>query len=82
MDSTLLENVQTVKVGEYVVSVKGKKPKRLSSVQTAVCPLPYINIKAFEKNIIDEYTDGVGCALCEDGDFLMVWDGSRSGYVM
>ena len=81
MDSTLLENVQTVKVGEYVVSVKGKKPKRLSSVQTAVCPLPYINIKAFEKNIIDEYTDGVGCALCEDGDFLMVWDGSRSGYV-
>ena len=77
----MVKDTKVVKVGDYVVSVKGKKPKRVSSVQTAECPLPYINIKAFEKNIIDEYTDGVGCALCEDGDFLMVWDGSRSGYV-
>ncbi|MDQ2719443.1 MAG: restriction endonuclease subunit S [Bacteroidota bacterium] len=70
-----------VKVGEYVISVKGKKPKRLSKEKTKECSIPYVNIKAFEKNIIDEYTDGVGCALCDDGDFLMVWDGSRSGYV-
>jgi len=70
-----------VKVGEYAISVKGKKPKRISKEKTKECSLPYVNIKAFEKNIIDEYTDGVGCALCEEGDFLMVWDGSRSGYV-
>ena len=70
-----------VKVGEYVISVKGKKPKRVSNTKTKECSIPYVNIKAFEKNIIDEYTDGVGCALCDDGDFLMVWDGSRSGYV-
>jgi type I restriction enzyme, S subunit len=70
-----------VKVGEYVISVKGKKPKRISKEKTKECSIPYVNIKAFEKKIIDEYTDGVGCALCEDGDFLMVWDGSRSGYV-
>ena len=70
-----------VKVGEYVISVKGKKPKRISPVKTKDCSIPYVNIKAFEKNVIDEYTDGVGCALCEAGDFLMVWDGSRSGYV-
>ena len=70
-----------VKVGQYVISVKGKKPKRVSNIQTKECSVPYINIKAFEKNIIDEYTDGIGCAFCEDGDFLMVWDGSRSGYV-
>ncbi|WP_255156484.1 restriction endonuclease subunit S [Ferruginibacter sp. HRS2-29] len=70
-----------VKVGEYVVSVKGKKPKRISSIKTKEFSIPYVNIKAFEKNIIDEYTDGIGCTLCEDGDFLMVWDGSRSGYV-
>jgi type I restriction enzyme, S subunit len=70
-----------VKVGEYVISVKGKKPKRISIEKTKECSIPYVNIKAFEKNIIDEYTDGVGCVLCEDGDFLMVWDGSRSGYV-
>jgi type I restriction enzyme, S subunit len=70
-----------VRVGEYVDSVKGKKPKRISSVKTNEYALPYVNIKAFEKNIIEEYTDGEGCVLCEEGDFLMVWDGSRSGYV-
>ncbi|MEI8246660.1 MAG: restriction endonuclease subunit S [Lentisphaerota bacterium] len=70
-----------VKLGEYVISVKGKKPKLISPIKTKECSIPYVNIKAFEKNVIDEYTDGVGCALCNAGDFLMVWDGSRSGYV-
>lgn len=84
MDNKLMElqkNWISVKLGEYVVSLKGKKPKRVSNVKTKDCSIPYINIKAFEKNIIDEYTDGTGCIMCEDGDFLMVWDGSRSGYV-
>lgn len=70
-----------VRVGEYVISVKGKKPKRISPVKTHEFSIPYVNIKAFEKNVIDEYTDGVDCVACEKGDFLMVWDGSRSGYV-
>jgi len=69
------------KLGEIVITDKGKKPKRVSKVKTDECSIPYVNIKAFEKNIIDEYTDGVGCVICEDDDFLMVWDGSRSGYV-
>ncbi len=69
------------KLGELVLTEKGKKPKRISKEKTNECFIPYVNIKAFEKNIIDEYTDGVGCVLCEDDDFLMVWDGSRSGYV-
>ena len=72
---------KTVKVGKYVISTKGKKPKRISKLKTNECHLPYVHIKAFEKGIIDEYTDGVGCVICEEGDFLMVWDGSRSGYV-
>jgi len=72
---------KVVKVGDYVISVKGKKPKQISPVKTNEFSVPYVNIKAFEKNVIDEYTDGVGCVLCNDGDFLMVWDGSRSGYV-
>lgn len=69
------------KVGEYVIIAKGKKPKKISADKTVECCIPYVNIKAFEKNVIDEYTDGVGCVLCDEGDFLMVWDGSRSGYV-
>ena len=79
--ANLPKDWKIVKVGEYVNSVKGKKPKRISKEKTEDCSIPYVNIKAFEKNIIDEYTDGVGCVLCDDGDFLMVWDGSRSGYV-
>ena len=70
-----------VRLGDYAKTEKGKKPKVISNVKTVECSIPYINIKAFEKNVIDEYTDGVGCVLCEDDDFLMVWDGSRSGYV-
>ena len=72
---------KTVRLGEYVIAVKGKKPKRISTLKTSEFSIPYVNIKAFEKNIIDEFTDGSGCVLCEEGDFLMVWDGSRSGYV-
>lgn len=81
MDSKLPKDWKIVKVGKYVISTKGKKPKRVSAEKTKDCFLPYVNIKAFEKGIIDEYTDGVGCVICEEGDFLMVWDGSRSGYV-
>ena len=81
MINGLPKDWKIVKVGEYVISVKGKKPKRVSDKKTKDCSIPYVNIKAFEKHIIDEYTDGVGCVLCEEGDFLMVWDGSRSGYV-
>jgi type I restriction enzyme S subunit len=70
-----------VRLGDYAKTEKGKKPKFVSKEQTKEFSIPYVNIKAFEQNIIDEYTDGVGCVLCEDDDFLMVWDGSRSGYV-
>ena len=70
-----------VRLGDFAKTEKGRKPKVLSSERTEAYPIPYVNIKAFEKNVIDEYTDGKGCVICEDDDFLMVWDGSRSGYV-
>ena len=72
---------KVVRLGEFVISVKGKKPQHVANEKTSEFPIPYVNIKAFEKREIDVSTDGVGCVLCEDGDFLMVWDGSRSGYV-
>jgi type I restriction enzyme S subunit len=81
MEKKLPKDWKIVKVGKYVISTKGKKPKRISKEKTNECHLPYVNIKAFEKGVVDEYTDGVGCVICEEGDFLMVWDGSRSGYV-
>jgi type I restriction enzyme S subunit len=75
------EHWKVVRLGDYAKVEKGKKPKLISNRKTKECSIPYINIKAFERNIIDEYTDGIGCVICEDNDFLMVWDGSRSGYV-
>ncbi len=59
---------------------KGKKPKILTNGFSQSTPYPYINIKAFEKGIFDQYTDGEKCNLCKEGDLLMVWDGARSGY--
>jgi type I restriction enzyme S subunit len=81
MSNNLPKGWTIAKLGDLVITEKGKKPKCVSKVKTKECSVPYVNIKAFEKNIIDEYTDGVGCVLCEEDDFLMVWDGSRSGYV-
>jgi type I restriction enzyme S subunit len=69
------------RLGDFVYYQKGKKPKSVSKNKTNLYSIPYINIKAFEKGILDEFTDGVGCVLCEQDDFLMVWDGARSGYV-
>jgi type I restriction enzyme S subunit len=75
------EHWKVVRLGDYAKTEKGKKPKQLSKTKTKQYSIPYVNIKAFERNEIDEYTDGIGCVLCQDDDFLMVWDGSRSGYV-
>lgn len=69
-----------VVLGEVCIYSKGKKPKLLNIEYSELVPFPYINIKAFEKGIFDEYTDGVKCNLCEDGDLLMVWDGARAGF--
>jgi type I restriction enzyme, S subunit len=68
------------KIGDIITSVKGKKPKIL--VKTiSKNNFPYINIKAFEKKIFDEYTNDESCPRCTEKDLLMVWDGSRSGLV-
>ena len=70
-----------VKLGDFVNSEKGKKPQSESKTQTTTHSLPYIDIQAFEEGVIKSWTDGIGCRLCSETDFLMVWDGSRSGLV-
>jgi len=71
----------TVKLGDFVENEKGKKPKSESKTETASHSFPYVDIQAFEENVIRTWTDGVSCRLCYETDFLMVWDGSRSGLV-
>ena len=67
-----------IELGSILHIEKGKKPKR-QQTEMAEGLLPYVDIKAFEKGIIDNYASPEKCLLCEDGDLLIVCDGSRSG---
>lgn len=70
-----------VPLGDFVENEKGKKPKKQKERPDQDFIYPYVDIEAFEKGNIRSWTDGEGCRLCHEGDFLMVWDGSRSGLV-
>lgn len=69
------------RLGDFAVYEKGKMPKNQSPLQTDIFKYPYVNIQAFEKGIIEAYTDGEKCNFCSENDFLMVWDGSRFGLI-
>jgi type I restriction enzyme S subunit len=72
--------LETVKLGTILEMTKGKKPVH-QSIECKTGYVPYVDIKAFETGIIDSYTDGEKCTLCDEGDILIVCDGSRSGLV-
>lgn len=67
-----------IKLGTILHMEKGKKP-----IAQAKKPLdgylPYVDIKAFEQGIVDNYASVEKSLLCEDGELLIVCDGSRSG---
>lgn len=65
-------------MGEILQIQKGKKPQSQSN-KAINGYLPYVDIKAFEKGIIDNYASTEKSLLCDDGDLLIVCDGSRSG---
>jgi type I restriction enzyme S subunit len=71
----------TYKLGEIARSTKGKKPQTISKEKTDGFEIPYVDIKAFEKGIIDNYTNGENCTFCTPDDVLIVWDGARCGFV-
>ena len=75
------EHWEVKKLGEVCSYSKGKKPKILNDAKSNECSVPYINIKAFDKGVIAEFTDGIKCNLCDDNDLLMVWDGARCGLI-
>lgn len=72
--------MELVELGTILEMTKGKKPVNQSS-ETKDGYLPYVDIEAFESGSIKQYTDGTKCTPCEDGDILIVCDGSRSGLV-
>lgn len=72
--------MELIELGSILTIQKGKKPLRQSTEQVEGM-LPYVDIQAFEHGIISNYTDGEKCLSCNDGDILIVCDGSRSGLV-
>lgn len=69
-----------VELGSILHFEKGKKPISQSD-SPADGFLPYVDIEVFETGKIKQYTDGTRCTPCDDGDILIVCDGSRSGLV-
>lgn len=70
--------MELVELGSILHMEKGKKPLAQQSTMTEGF-LPYVDIKAFERGIVDNYAKVAKSLLCEDGDLLIVCDGSRSG---
>lgn len=68
----------SIQLGEILHIQKGKKPQS-QSTEALDGYLPYVDIKAFERGVIDNYASTEKSLLCEDGDLLIVCDGSRSG---
>lgn len=69
------------RLGDLVFYEKGKRPKTLSKQQNNEYKYPYVNIRGFEYKMFDEYSDGKSGVMCSEDDFLLVWDGARSGLV-
>lgn len=72
--------MREIDFGTIMTLVKGKKPRQLFK-EAQEGALPYVDIKAFELNEVQNYTDGVKCVPCDENDVLIVCDGSRSGLV-
>lgn len=71
-------NWQTKKLEESVTYSKGKRPRNLGGY-SSVRKIPYIDIKAFERGIIDQYCDTQNINMANENDVLVVWDGARFG---
>jgi type I restriction enzyme S subunit len=65
---------------EILGFVKGKKPINVGPKKGSA-NIPYIDIEAFEKGIVNRFTDGLNCSICKTYDILIVWDGARCGLV-
>ncbi len=68
------------KLEEIVAYKKGTKPKILVEEKKKDF-VPYIDIRAFEKNEIRQFADIASSKISSKKDVLVVWDGARCGLV-
>lgn len=82
-DTTIRQNPRGwvwTRLGEVLSFIKGKKPRDLGA-KTEYRNIPYINIEAFDKRVIDQFTNNDDYPICKPDDILIVWDGARCGLV-
>ncbi len=73
-------NCPKYKLKEIFHAQKGQVPEELCNTFNENSK-PYINIKAFERGIIDWYVHSKDGVLVSEENLLIVWDGARSGLV-
>jgi type I restriction enzyme, S subunit len=69
------------KLSDLIYYRKGKKPETLVSKKDKQYNIPYIDIAAFEKGIVSNYTNDNNAVFCNKNNILLVWDGARIGLV-
>ena len=80
MEKDLPKNWALPKLKQIVKYQKGKKPKILNKEEFDGS-VPYLDIKAFEKDEVRRYADVASSTLIKKDEIGIVWDGARSGWV-
>lgn len=68
------------RLSEVLSARKGRVPEQLTPTFNESTK-PYINIKAFERGIIEQYVVSGDGVPVSDNDLVIVWDGARCGLV-
>ncbi len=74
------DTMNLIEFGSISHITKGKKPVNQSNERLDGFK-PYVDIEAFETGKVKTFTDGKKCLPCNNGEILIVCDGSRSGFV-
>jgi type I restriction enzyme S subunit len=80
MSDELPQGWASARLEEIVTKKKGKKPAVLRDTP-AEGFIPYLDIRAIEKNVIREYAEVKSSKIASKDDLFVVWDGARSGWV-
>ncbi len=63
-----------------IITQKGKRPSKLSPEEFEGS-VPYLDIKAIETGKNDYFADEISSVVTNESELVIVWDGSRSGWV-
>ncbi len=80
MNDFLPDGWEEEEVDQLVTYKRGKRPQRLE-FSLFDKSTPYLDIKALETGIIDQYAEIESSNIADESDLLVVWDGSRAGLV-